>query len=296
MKLNNISNWFFHNLFLFNQKLGFHITRNHFYHPIPDTRLLNDELWINDEISGVKLDQNRFLDMLSEFSVYKDEYDQFTKLATSSPHQYFSNNGSFQAVDGDVYYCMIRNFKPKRIIEVGSGFSTYLAAQALLKNEEEDGTKGQLISIDPYPNQTIKKGFPGLSKLIESKVEDLDISIFKTLQNNDILFIDSSHVLKIGSDVQYEYLKLLPNINKGVLVHIHDIFLPLEYPKDWIFKHHRFWNEQYLLQAFLSFNNVFEILWPGHYMSIYFLDKLKKVFPSCSEKNLHVSFWMKRRL
>lgn len=295
MKTKNILYSFFHKIFLLCQSLGFHVTHNHFYHPIPDTRYLNDNLWANPEVTGVDFNQEVFFDLLFKFSKFKKEYDKFPESTTASP-QYFVNNGSFQAVDGDVYYCMIRLFKPKRIIEIGSGFSTYLAAQALLKNEAEYGEKTELIAIDPYPNPTIKKGFPGLSKLIESKVEDLDLSFFQTLQKNDVLFIDSSHVLKIGSDVQYEYLKILPSISKGVLVHVHDIFLPSDYPKDWVVKYHRFWNEQYLLQAFLTFNNNFEILWAGNYMALNNPDKLEETFSSYDKNKNHISFWMRRKL
>jgi hypothetical protein len=99
--------------------------------------------------------------------------------------------------------------------------------------------------------------------LIPSRIQDIALSKFTELKKNDFLFIDSTHTLKIGSDVQYEYLEILPRLNEGVIVHIHDIFLPAEYSKAWVLKDHRFWTEQYLLQAFLSFNSMFEILWWG---------------------------------
>lgn len=139
---------------------------------------------------------------------------------------------------------------------------TYLPKQ-FFKNKEEDGNECELVAFEPYPNKVLKAGFPGLFKLIPSRIQDIALSKFTELKKNDFLFIDSTHTLKTGSDVQYEYLEILPRLNEGVIVHIHDIFLPAEYPKAWVLKDHRFWTEQYLLQAFLSFNSMFEILWGG---------------------------------
>ncbi len=165
-----------------------------------------------------------------------------------------------------------------------------------MKNKEEDGIDCELIAIEPYPNKILQKGFPGLSKLIKKEVQDVGLDEFYKLNENDILFIDSSHVLKIGSDVQYEYLEILPRLNKGVIVHVHDIFLPAEYPKEWVLKNYRFWTEQYLLQAFLTFNNTFEVLWVGSYMHFKYPDLLKKSFNSYNPKTVCPgSFWMQRK-
>ncbi|MBA7660162.1 hypothetical protein ES703_68161 [subsurface metagenome] len=128
-----------------------------------------------------------------------------------------------------------------------------------------------------------------------NKVEDVSLEEFSKLKENDILFIDSSHNISIGNDVYYEYLEILPRLKKGVLIHVHDIFLPYEYPKKWIFEYLLFWSEQYLLQAFLSFNNNFEILWGGYYMHKKHPDLLKNNFGSYNEeKNNPGSFWFKR--
>lgn len=130
------------------------------------------------------------------------------------------------------------------------------------------------------------------------------MDLFQSLEANDILFIDSTHVLKIGGDVKYEYLEILPRLQNGVIVHSHDIFFPCEYPKNWTLENHWFWTEQYLLQAFLAFNSAFEILWAGQYMNRKYPDKLT-VFPSCKNlplKNLKAnqlnsagSLWIRRK-
>jgi len=283
--------------FLIWERLGFHITPNHFYELIPDTRTLKDELWLNQsELSGVNIDEEVMNNLLSKFSSkFKSEYESFPKTETSISYQYYVNNESFESVDGEIYYCMIRYFKPKRIIEIGAGYSTYLAAQALLKNKEEYGINAKLIAIEPYPNDTLRKGFPGLTKLIETKVQEVDLSEFRKLKENDILFIDSSHVLKIGNDVQYEFFEILPKLSKGVLLHLHDIFLPAEYPKKWVLKKYLFWNEQYLLQAFLTFNSVFEVLWGGSYMHVRYPEKLEETFSTYNKKKVWPgSFWMRK--
>ena len=266
------------------EKLGFHITRNHFYEPIPDTRTLKDQLWLRQsQLVGIDINEQKQVEMINQFLRFKNEYDNFPKNRTSKAWQFYANNPYFGPVDAEVLYCMIRHFQPKKIIEIGCGYSTYLSAEAILKNEEKSGYRADLIAVDPYPNRVLKSGFPGLSRLITEKIEDIDLEEYKALKENDILFIDSSHVLKIGNDVHHEYLEILPRLNKGVIVHIHDIFVPCEYPKMWVLKMRRFWNEQYLVQAFLAFNNVFEVLWCGSYMHLKHPDKLAEAFASYNQ-------------
>jgi hypothetical protein len=280
------------------QKLGFHISLNHYYSPIPDTRTLKDNLWSkSSELIGVDINEKKQLELLSLFmSRFKSEYDEFPKHRTSTLYEYYLNNGFFGSVDCEILYCMIRYFRPRRILEVGSGYSTCLSAQAILKNRKEDDNYGcELVAIDPYLNEILKSGFPGLSKVISREAQDVPFSEFQKLEANDILFIDSSHVLKIGSDVQYEYLEIIPRLKKDVIIHCHDIFLPAEYDKGWVLRDHRFWNEQYLLQSFLAFNDRFEVLWAGNYMNLRHPDKLEMAFSSYTKgQQLPGSFWMRR--
>ena len=285
--------------FPFWQSLGFHITPNHFHQPIPDTRKLKDDLWLKkSNLVGIDMNEEGQITLLSQFSSqFKHEYERFPGHKTPVPYQYYVNNGAFVSVDGEILYCIIRHFKPSKIFEVGSGYSTYLSAEALLRNEEETGNLGKLIVFDPYPNDTLMAGFPGLSKLVISKIEDTDLTRFDELEENDILFIDSTHVLKIGGDVQFLYLEVLPRLRKGVMVHIHDIFLPSEYPKKWVLKDYRFWTEQYLLQAFLAFNYAFEVLWAGSYMHLRYPDKLKQAFDSYDPSTTQPgSFWIRKKI
>jgi predicted O-methyltransferase YrrM len=245
---------------------------------------------------GIELNEKRQLELLTIFTnSFKHEYERFPENRTHVPHEYYMSNGFFGPVDGEMLYCMIRHFRPKKIFEIGSGNSTFLSAQAVLRNGADGRGECRLVAFEPYPNPTLLKGFPGLHELHTIKAQEIPIEVFEQLEEKDFLFIDSSHVLKTGSDVQYEYLEILPRLAKGVIVHVHDVFLPEEYPKEWVLDDLRFWNEQYLLQAFLTFNNRFEILWAGNYMHLTHPGELGAAFPSYdSSKTRPGSFWMRR--
>ena len=132
------------------------------------------------------------------------------------------------------------------------------------------------------------------SNLIQKKVEDVDLAFFQSLESGDCLFIDSSHVVKTGGDVNFLFLEVLPRLKPGVLVHIHDIFFPFEYPREWITEQRRFWTEQYLLQAFLSFNIEFEVLVSSNYLQTYHSAELEQIFP-LTKPWQGGSFWMRRK-
>lgn len=287
-------------LFSIWENRGYHVTPVHFYEPIPDTRELSGELWSRQsDLLGIQIDDQSILVRLQHFArQYHEEYTAFPIDETNVPHQFYIRNGAFVSVDAEILYCMIREFKPRTIIEIGSGNTTYLAAQAIELNRQENPLYNcQLTAIEPYPVPALQKGFPGLTQLVEKPVQDLPLSFFDQLGEGDILFIDSSHVAKIGSDVVYEYLEILPRLNRGVFVHIHDIFLPAEYPKGWILSERHFWNEQYLFHSFLLFNNAFEVIWPGSYIHHKYPEKLEQAFPSYNRQNtLPGSFWIQRKL
>jgi predicted O-methyltransferase YrrM len=279
------------------ERNGFHITPNHFSSPIPDVGSLNGDVWERrSQLPGVDMNEPGQLALLSVFaSEYRDEYESLPREKTAIPHQYYVHNVWFDSVDGEILYCMIRHFKPRMIFEIGSGNTTYLSAQAILKNEQDEGLQCELIACEPYPNDVLKAGFPGLTKLLSTEVQNVPLKEFERLQENDILFIDSSHYLKIGGDVYYEFLEILPRLNKGVIVHIHDIFFPAEYPREWVVEDHLFCTEQYLLQAFLVFNQSFEVLWGGSYMHLNHADKLEKSFGSYTREGKSPrSFWIRK--
>jgi len=285
--------------FLLWERRGYHVTPLSFYEPIPDTRTLKDSLWTdNTELVGVDLNEAGQRELLAELRKrYKPEWDELPLEAPGRlPHEYFVNNRYLESVDGEMLYAMIRHCRPRRIIEVGSGYSTYLAAQAIRMNTaEESSYTCDLTAVEPFPNPVLRRGFPGLTRLIQAPVQDVPLTEFSQLRANDILFIDSSHVLKIGSDVHYEILSILPRLAPSVLVHIHDIFLPAEYPKNWVLDEHRFWNEQYLLHAFLCFSQRFRVVWAGSFMHMKHPELLEAAFRSYHRASRWPgSFWMRR--
>jgi hypothetical protein len=268
-----------------------HCTPVHFYQPIPDTRTLSDDLWnTQGTLPGIDLNVAVQLDLLeSAFPRFRNEYDGISRKATDNPNEYFFENGLFGGTDALTLYCMVRHFRPRVVLEVGSGASSLLTAQAARLNGDT-----QLVCIEPYPNDRLRAGFPGLTRLIVEKVQNVGFETFEKLGAGDILFIDSSHIVAIGSDVTYLFLEILPRLKPGVIVHVHDIFIPMEYRRDWVMNEFRFWNEQYLLQAFLAFNSAYEVLLCNSYLGLNHRALMKKTFPNSPWWG-GGSFWMRRK-
>jgi hypothetical protein len=281
----------FREIFQLWERHGFHVTPVHFYQPIPDTRSLSETLWDRpSELVGINMNDAMQLDLLrNHFPKFRHEYDQFAVEPTGEPGRFHFNNGLFDGTDALVAYCMIRHFQPRLIIEVGSGFSSLVAAEAIARNKNS-----ALICIEPFPLDFLRQGFRGLHSLIEKKVEDMDLDFFSQLESGDILFIDSSHTVKIGGDVNYLFLEVLPRLKPGVIVHVHDIFLPFDYRRDWVMDELRFWSEQYLLQAFLSFNSEFEVLMANAYLAHRYMKELNATFTNSPWWG-GGSFWMRRK-
>ena len=267
-----------------------HVTPVHFYQPIPDTRKLPESLWLAERPTpGIKWNEERQLALLREhFPIFSGEYDTLPTQASDNPAEFHLNNGRFDGTDALVLYCMVRHFRPARVVEVGSGMSSLLTAQAARKNGQTE-----LTCIEPFPNELLKQGFAGLTQLIAEPVQGVGREIFDSLDKNDILFIDSTHVVQIGGDVNFLFLEILPRLRPGVIVHIHDIFLPYEYPRNWVKEEFRFWTEQYLLQAFLTCNSDFEVLFANNYLANRFSAEMRKTFPTSPWWG-GGSFWIQR--
>lgn len=265
------------------QKNGFSITPNHYYSPIPDLASLTPNVFTREsELLGIKIQVGKQALFLKKLAKYTKELKNFTYISRGidgqkDPKFYFGNL-AFDNLDAYIYYSLVRFLKPKLVLEVGSGWSTKIAAHAARKNKNT-----RLVAIEPYPQPILKKGFPGLYQLIEKKIEDVPLSYFSRLKENDILFIDSSHTVKTAGDVNYLFLEILPRLGKGVWVHIHDIFLPWEYPEKWVKREYRFWNEQYLVHAFLLFNDHFEIVLANNFLAHKETHLIRSLFPVLKE-------------
>lgn len=280
---------------------GFHLLRKHFYLPLPDDTDELDRFW-GTESAMVGVDTNDSVGLQVMEQICPRYLPEFrARFPIEGPLEnpgFYLINGGYMAVDAHVYYCLIRELKPRRIVEIGNGNSTLLAIAACDANAEEMGWRTRLTSIDPYPWPLFKDGYPGLDELIVKRVQDVPVSYFEQLESGDILFIDSSHVIRSGNDVHYEFLEILPRLKPGVHVHVHDISLPRPYPKVY-FENHLYWNEQYLLQAFLAFNDRFEVVWPGNYMMLRYPDQMLSTFPEIQRmrqdypQSEPTAFWMR---
>lgn len=262
------------------QQRGVCITPNHFYWPIPDVTGLSARRWPSEsQVVGVDLHlerQREFLDgVIARFANECEFPDAPTELSS----EYHYNNGLFEAVDAEIAYSMVRWLRPRCIVEIGSGYSTRVMASALVRNFERYANDCHFVSIEPNPDAVLSRGFTGLTRVVPKRVQDAELDIPSMLNAGDILFIDSSHVVAVGSDVVYEFLEVLPRLRSGVVVHVHDIFLPADYPRDTVLDGLCFWSEQYLLQAFLSFNRDYEVLWSSSAMQSAYPADLARVFP-----------------
>jgi Methyltransferase domain len=267
------------NAFRMFQRIGITISPNHYYWPVPDFRELESRKWpAEKEPFGVDLALDRQLNFLQTVvPQYQAEWE-----SDSGPFfsvGYNRSNGFFETVDAEIAYCLVRHYKPRRIVEVGGGYSSRVMAAALDLNLKLDGVCGELVTIDPYPDRFPKKALSDRVHLIPQTIQNVDLDIFLSLQSGDFLFLDSSHVVGIGSDVVREYLEIVPRIAGGVLIHAHDIFIPADYPREAVLHNLAFWSEQYLLQALLMFNPQFEVLWGSSYMQSRATGVLDNAFP-----------------
>jgi len=262
--------------------LGVSVTPQHFYFPVPSIKSFQSKNWkaprpclafdfnLQDQVELLR----------TELLPYVKECGFSEQVVPTNGHgpQFHFNNGFFERVDAEILYAFVRQRKPQRVVEIGSGNTTLVNAAAMRRNAEE-GFPGELFAIEPYPAPYLKQGLPGLTQLIPAKVQDAPLDLFLSLKAGDILFIDSSHVVSMDSDVLLEVLGILPRLAPGVLIHFHDIFTPLDYPEKFVKRNLCFWGEQYMLEAFLSLNSAFKVVWSGSAMQQYHRDLLLEVFP-----------------
>jgi predicted O-methyltransferase YrrM len=254
-------------------KSGFLPVPLHYYQPIFDPDAIPESVWERrHDLPGIDFNEQRQLALLQEFGKFGEECC-WPEHATSG---YYAQNGSFGYSSGAVLHAAIRYFAPRRVIEVGAGMSTLLLTAALKIN---DG--GLLTTIDPNPREQVSD-LPERCEIVRKPAERIPLETFEALERNDVLFIDSSHVVRTGGDVNYLYLDVLPRLKPGVVVHIHDIQLLYEYFRAYSARQDAprlFWTEQYLLQAFLTHNSKWEILLAGYWVQRDRTEQFQAAFP-----------------
>lgn len=262
--------------------------RDHYYEPQfrpPAAR--NDAI---RPLPGVAWNAQEQLALLERMT-FADELQDWSERS-DNPLSFRFNNGFFESGDAEYWHQIVRLFKPRRIYEIGCGYSTLIAAHAIRLNREENAAhRCEHVCIEPYEQPWLER--LGV-QVIRQPVETLPASLFAKLEAGDVLFIDSSHVIRPRGDVLFEYLEVLPTLASGVVVHVHDIFSPRNYPRKWLVEQVRLWNEQYLLEAFLSHNNAWKILGALNYLHHEHPQQLKRVAPFVTPEREPCSFYMQK--
>jgi predicted O-methyltransferase YrrM len=272
------------------------VRRGSFYSPLPDLKEVaaNRQRLFRKDIDvspGVRLRTSEQMALVRELSRYYPDFD-WPEQPTPE-YRYYLRNGYFCHGDAVILYSILRHFRPQRVIEVGSGFSSALMLDT---NDRFLGSATRFQFIEPNAGRLRSRLKPGdldRTEVIEKGVQDLPIELLTDLSPNDILFIDSSHVSKVGSDVNYLMFDVLPRLRAGVLVHFHDIYWPFEYPAEWVLEG-RSWNEGYLLRAFLQYNDAFDILLFNNYLGHRQSELMTEVMPRFMV-NDGGSLWLERR-
>jgi len=274
----------------------------HFYSPIPDLRDLEERrIWDQQSaLAGLDFHPEAQIEFLSGLGKQFGAECNWPSDPQANPSQFYTENGTFSYGCAAISHCILRHFKPRHVIEIGSGNSSLVISKALSLNAEDSAEAIEYSVLDPYPRSIIENGLSGVTQIIKEPVERMETGFFDRLCKNDVLFIDSGHTVRIGGDVNYLILDVLPRLASGVIVHFHDIGLPYEYPKVYSTnpKFRVFWTEAYLLQAFLCFNSQFEILLAMSYLMTEHLDKFRAAFPlydPVQHRASSGSFWIRRK-
>jgi hypothetical protein len=252
------------------ERSGYYLVPHHFYAPVPSP----------SDIAAASFDEEKYpfgptgfvpdrcQERLKSLALYWEEFAEFVQSAESAD-TFRLANPFYSGMDAFILFATVRSLRPMKVIEIGSGYSTHITASAMQRNNA-----GSITCIEPYPTPKLKE-LSDVVNIIEARVQDVDPSIFQSLEAQDICFIDSSHVSRLDSDVNWLLFRVLPTLKPGVAVHLHDIFLPYEYPRLWVKDRRWFWNEQYLLYGYLlgDSGRSLEISMPVHAAARLFRDQ-----------------------
>lgn len=281
--------WMKQPIFAAFEAYGLHVTQDHAYTPQPTVASLSLDLWEGQRYAN----QGWALDMEQQRALFGD-IAPFTQELTDVPRQstadFYWDNHLFPNFDACVYYGLCRHVRPATILDIGGDFSTPLAGRAAYLN----GTT-QVRCIQPYPTSTLRAVREPWLYVLEQAVQDVPLAMYSSLQANDIVFINTSHVSKIGSDLHHILFQILPILPSGVFVHFNSIFLPHEYPHEWVVERNWFWNEQYLLLAFLMYNPAFRVVLTNHHFLYTSYSVAEQALQALALGPLHgASLWLQK--
>ena len=273
--------------------IGLFPIRKHYYEPLFDDSGLKTPLSDDRDLPGINLNISGQLCFTSQLSFSSELVEMEWNKKSNHLNKFYLGNGSFESGDAEFLYQFVRAIKPQKIIEIGGGNSTKITAIALRNNYDELKIKTNHICIEPYEMRWLEK--LGNINVIRKCIEDCDFNWNTELSAGDLLFIDSSHIIRPQGDVLKEYLEIFPRLTSGVYIHIHDIFTPKDYLHQMVVKDVRFWNEQYLLEALLSNTERYEIVAAVNYLKHHYYDQLKSICPYLTPEREPGSFYIRVR-
>jgi hypothetical protein len=245
------------------QRRGWHFQPNHFYWPLNDVAFLRENmgLWHGRGLPrGVDWNLDGQLEVARAVNEFARELDDVPDLPQPGPARFVWQNNAFSGADAIVYYGLVRHLQPRRVVEIGSGWSSLLLARAAQRNDRAC----DVTIVEPFPNEWLFDALPRQWEIHRAIIQHADFDIFERLGPGDVCFYDGSHCVRTGGDVNWFLFEVLPRLSPGVFVHLHDIFFPDDYHDEWIFNEGLSWNEQYLLQAFLMHNDAYRVHIANH--------------------------------
>jgi SAM-dependent methyltransferase/predicted O-methyltransferase YrrM len=268
----------------------------HYYSPMYDARELaerREQIWPSPPRAMPDIDWRDQAQVALCDDVFAAQQPlDFIREESSDPSEYWGMNSQYPPLDAWVLAALLRDLRPAKMIEIGSGYSSLVTARV---NRETLQGEMEFVCIEPYPRPFLTDGVEGISELRVELIQDAPLQLFDELGAGDVLFVDTSHTVKTGGDVTWIFHEILPRLAAGVYVHIHDIFLPGDYPEPWVSEGWG-WNESYLVRSFLSYNSAFEIVWGSQYMSQLHLPSIQRAFPGHAqyEDRAGAALWIRR--
>ncbi|MBU7579422.1 MAG: class I SAM-dependent methyltransferase [Porphyrobacter sp.] len=256
-------------------RIGVQVRSTHYYHPTYADADLPADVTQPRSLPGLDLHEDRQLALLASFNFQ----EELATLGTSgSPLGFSYDNDQYGYGDADSLYAMIRHYKPQRLFEIGSGNSSRVANQAIARNKAEDAAYAcRHVCVEPYEMPWLEQLGP---QIIRQRVQDVDLTLFDELQAGDILFVDSSHVIRPFGDVLVEFQQIIPRLAPGVIVHVHDIFTPRDYPEKWLRNDRLLWNEQYLMEVLLTNSARYRTVLAMNWMHYRHREAVCRAFPN----------------
>lgn len=253
----------------------------HFYSPISDPAEMQQHFTRLEaapprSVPGIRIDDGAILALWDR--LVREMADCSFPEHAGETHRYHFYNDTYSYGDALVYRSMLKHFRPRRLIEIGSGYSSAVA----LDTRDEIGAPPSITFVEPYPdmlNRILRDSDRATVRMLVDKVQNVSLDVFAELHDGDVLFVDSSHVMKTGSDVQFIMQQIVPSLKPGVIIHFHDVFWPFEYPPGWAITENRSWNEAYMLWAFLAYNPEFEIVFFNDYFFKFFGPQVAQTSP-----------------